>query len=294
MYRLLIDTNMLIRVALAALLALGIGGGAWSQSLCEGPFTWGKCPPQTPRIQADQQPQSTQSIQGAPNAPPASQQTEGSNNEQYRKDHTEKTAEDATEYWPFSIMGHRLKITDSLLALFTLFLVVVGVVQGWALIRTVNLARSEFNATHRPHIRIHSVKFHTPEVRREKDLEQVGAAVFYANDGDQEAIIEAINFSFELRQIPLDSDIALQGVAVLPKTPIAGGMRGWFQISDEWDVRTVKLTSDDNSRYFLIGRIVYRAPRGGLREMGFCRHFTWDAQRCRWETHDNPEYEYSY
>jgi hypothetical protein len=88
--------------------------------------------------------------------------------------------------------------------------------------------------------------------------------------GDQEAVIESINFSFELRQIPLDSDIVLQGVAVLPKTPIAGGMRGWFQVNDEWDVRTVKLTSDNNSRYFFIGRIVYRAPRGGLREMGFC------------------------
>jgi hypothetical protein len=169
----------------------------------------------------------------------------------------------------------------------TVVIAIVGVYQ-------VMLARSEFNATHRPHIRIHSVKFHTPEIKREKDLEQVGATVFYANDGDQEAVIESINFSFELRQIPLDSDIVLQGVAVLPKTPIAGGMRGWFQVNDEWDVRTVKLTSDNNSRYFFIGRIVYRAPRGGLREMGFCRHFTWDPRRCRWEIHDNPEYEYSY
>lgn len=49
----------------------------------------------------------------------------------------DERAEQGSEYWPFLIFGFRLKVTDSLLAVFTAFLVVIGAYQGWQLLRTV-------------------------------------------------------------------------------------------------------------------------------------------------------------
>ncbi len=46
-------------------------------------------------------------------------------------------AEKGSEYWPWLIFGLRLKVTDSLLAFFTCFLVIVGFWQGYHLNRTV-------------------------------------------------------------------------------------------------------------------------------------------------------------
>jgi hypothetical protein len=56
------------------------------------------------------------------------------------------TAKEASEYWPFSILGARLKITDSLLALFTFFLIIVGVGQGIFLGRTDNATHKAADA----------------------------------------------------------------------------------------------------------------------------------------------------
>jgi hypothetical protein len=57
-----------------------------------------------------------------------------------------KGAEEASEYWPFLILGSRLKITDSLLALFTFFLIIVGIIQGKFLYRTDQGTRIAANA----------------------------------------------------------------------------------------------------------------------------------------------------
>jgi hypothetical protein len=94
------------------------------------------------------------------------------------------SAEEASEYWPFLIFGTKLKITDSLLALFTLLLVLIGAWQGYKLKRTVDLAREEFIATHRPKIKIHAV-----EVRRTEVGENVflGASILAFNIGESVA-----------------------------------------------------------------------------------------------------------
>jgi hypothetical protein len=52
--------------------------------------------------------------------------------------------DDATEYW--DVVGHRLKITDTLLAIFTLALVLVGLWQGEMLRRTVAATRKSADA----------------------------------------------------------------------------------------------------------------------------------------------------
>jgi hypothetical protein len=49
---------------------------------------------------------------------------------------TKKSTDEASEYWTFLIFGAHLKITDSLLALFTFVLIFVGIGQGYFLART--------------------------------------------------------------------------------------------------------------------------------------------------------------
>ncbi len=68
----------------------------------------------------------------------------------------EYSANEGTEYWP-PVLGLRLKITDSLLALFTFLLFVATVFLGWATVRLWNTARDDFYATHRPRLRIRRV-----------------------------------------------------------------------------------------------------------------------------------------
>jgi hypothetical protein len=119
--------------AIAALLVL-LGGVA----LAESP----QPPPQTPSIKTEQQSdgaaksqsQREQQVAPAEQIPAAGQQHATSDAERQAERDAEKRAEEASEYGVF--FGRRLKITDALLALFTLFLVLVGIGQGIFLYRT--------------------------------------------------------------------------------------------------------------------------------------------------------------
>jgi hypothetical protein len=119
---------------IAVLVAVLLGFGAQSQ----------EAPPQTPQVQTDQQPdgaaksqpQSDQQTGPADQVPIIEQPNAAGNAERQANSDAEKRAEDAREYWPFHIFGARLKITDSLLALFTFLLIIVGGIQGVFLYRT--------------------------------------------------------------------------------------------------------------------------------------------------------------
>ncbi len=100
---------------------------------------------QAPRIETNQQPTGAAEGESNPNyqqdnalnARPVVPAIPSSHlNKEGRQDGNEAT-EEGSEYWPWLIFGFRLKVTDSLLALFTFFLVVVGTWQGYHLNRTV-------------------------------------------------------------------------------------------------------------------------------------------------------------
>jgi hypothetical protein len=101
-------------------------------------------PPQTPSVQTNQQvnspgkgePKTNEQINRAEIPPSVVSTAPPTGLNESSKCCLTKT-EEASEYWTFPILGHRLKITDSLLALFTLLLVVTGAWQGWHLRRTV-------------------------------------------------------------------------------------------------------------------------------------------------------------
>jgi hypothetical protein len=115
-------------------LALLLGGNAQSQ----------EPPPQAPQIQTERQPnsatksqpQTNEQTQAPDNISPGDQQRSASNTERHGDSDPQKRADEAREYWPFLIFGARLKVTDSLLALFTFVLVLVGIGQALFLYRT--------------------------------------------------------------------------------------------------------------------------------------------------------------
>src|ERR1700719_4104803 len=90
-------------------------------------------------------------------------------------------------YWPFLFFGTRLKITDSLLALFTLGLVVHGRAINY---QTVDLARAEFISTHRPKIRLRRI---TP-IGKLLPNTRTNLTIEAANIGDSKATITEIGF----------------------------------------------------------------------------------------------------
>jgi hypothetical protein len=91
-------------------------------------------PPQTPNVQTDQQ-----SISPGKSEPRS-------------KEEIESTTDATSEFWPFPIIGHRLKITDSLLAFFTFGLVIIAVWQGYQLRRTVLSAEKATEVTERAYV----------------------------------------------------------------------------------------------------------------------------------------------
>lgn len=92
--------------------------------------------------------------------------------------------EEGTEYWPIFWHLH-LKITDSLLALFTLMLVLATGFLGWSTILLWRVTRDEFNATHRPRIRVKHVWLKN-DIR---EGEQVKVDLVIVNSGDAPAIV---------------------------------------------------------------------------------------------------------
>src|SRR5215216_741345 len=103
-----------------------------------------EAPPQAPQVQSEQQTngatesqqQGTQQTTPTQQAPAIEQHNPAEDAKRQTDHDAEKRAEEAREYWPFHILGARLKITDSLLALFTFILIVVGIGQGIFLFRT--------------------------------------------------------------------------------------------------------------------------------------------------------------
>jgi len=126
---------------IAVILVVAIVFAGASFSIC-GPLQQTK---NAVGVQADQQPKSTAEDQtkGAQSALQSSKNLSTIHNleEAHRDKRTDhvgsESTQPGTEYWP-TVWGIKLKITDSLLALFTGFLILIGVWQGYQLRRSVD------------------------------------------------------------------------------------------------------------------------------------------------------------
>ncbi len=161
--------------------------------------------------------------------------------------------------------------------------------------KAVALSREEFAATHRPQIKIHSVKY-DPIVNKEGDVDfdKIGARVIFYNTGTGTATISVIRYSIRQRVGPLESGIF--GTEVVPPNHarIESGMGDSIEMPSDLEIRAARIAGDSTSKVYLIGVIYYSDQRGGRRQTSFCRVWGGTPQRRIWCPADEPEYEYSY
>jgi hypothetical protein len=187
------------------------------------------------------------------------------------------------------------KHAGSLTALGT-FAVAVFTLTLWRVTdRTLRLSRDEFNATHRPKIVIHSVKYvpkRDPSGDEAKD--EIGARVTFYNKGRSDAKITRIIYSIRQRRLPLDSEIPLPEEAAPRHVIIESGKGDIIECTSEIEIRAAREASRDMPTVLIV-RILYEDGRELLRQTGFCRQLIRSAHGYAWERIKGElEYEYSY
>lgn len=177
----------------------------------------------------------------------------------------QRRVDERSEYW--AILGHRLKITDALLALFTGLLFLVGSVQGGILIWQTILTRREFVVTHRPRLRVRII-----------ETDGLGGMTFITvvNVGETTATIVGIVGVFGLKRGArwLSGRPNLRFERPLPKedNPVlkCGERRGFGMSMNTPD--PAEIIEIENGREVLhaVGVVRYRDDIGTVRATGFC------------------------
>jgi hypothetical protein len=259
--------------------------------------SWGQSqePPQAQRVQVEQQPKGARKSDAEAEAEinksaqlarsiyssPSSNLNEKTNGD------PDQAKIEASEYW--TIFGRHLKITDTLLALFTFVLIAVGAWQGIQLKSTVDLAREEFIATHRPKIKLHTAEI-TRRVPEGDDVNRIGVSILCFNIG------ESVAKNVEVRgQIFAGSNFAVDVQRPIVKTfpEVLSGQKLRAQIESDYPVVDVASGKRRGVDYHCIGWIAYWDENGLRRETGFCLRAEF-TDRDRWVSAGKPEYEYDY
>lgn len=188
----------------------------------------------------------------------------------------------------------KLSIYTEALSDYTLWLVVativlggIGAYQGWQLRKTVRLARDEFNATHRPRIRVRRVAL-------ERDKEKRVSYVV-ANVGDSPAYITGgmANLVYRPRILGLPNLQKIEGITINSETLGPGGQHNFYivreEVMQEFQSEHQLVHPDNHTRtLYCYGFIKYTDDLGAIRETGFCRAFKSD----NFVRTDNADYEY--
>ena len=154
---------------------------------------------------------------------------------------------------------------------------------------SLELARQEFDATHRPQIIIH-----TFEKNRGID-KKIGAAFTYVNIGTSPAkIIEIETNIFFSNEHASNDTIMKEQFDKLLKPGEGSNYSVKSKISDLITIiEGMRAGRGQSHREILcIGRIKYLDLQGTARETGFCR--VYDTDQYCWQRNDNSDYEYSY
>jgi hypothetical protein len=180
-------------------------------------------------------------------------------------------------------------ISTVVIAVFTIVLALVGYFQARLIRKTIDLARQEFIATHRP-----KIKFHTAEITRRvnegDDVNRIGASILCFNVG------ESVAKNVEVRgQIFAGSNFAVdvQRPKVKTFSEVLSGDKLRAEINSDYPVVDVASGKRRGVDYHCIGWIAYWDENGLRRETGFCLRAEF-SDRDRWVSAGKPEYEYDY
>lgn len=269
--------------------------------------SWGQSKQETlPSAQTNQTPKSYE--RGTEQSPvivkilPAEESEEKTAADAHRED--EKTKNDR-QLTLFTARLFWATVALSVIALFQLF--VFGW-QGIQLKRTVNLGREEFNATHRPRMRLKHVWFTGDQFawRLNGPLE---VNLDIVNIGNTKARVTWINYASIIlptgqplpQRPPYDEIPPNDGVRISrfqTMGDLAGGITLARTVCDGIvDNRDVTEILWGRKRLYLVGSIEYW-DAAGLRQTAFCRSLTYSEyppktlEAGRFEVENDPDYEY--
>jgi hypothetical protein len=154
--------------------------------------------------------------------------------------------------------------------------------------RSVDLAKKEFVATHRPRITVHTFEVSSNEHGH------IGAVFTYVNSGGTPATINEIAHNIFF------SDGLRPGASMkerkLESKTLAAGEQTTFLIDSETTEESAvvaRMRADREQRaldLLCVGRIKYTDTQKIVRETGFCRRY--DTKSRIWVRVDNSDYEY--
>lgn len=276
-------------IAISLLLTSLTGGIAVSQS--------SKPPPQTPQIQSEQnsegaakgQHQGNNQANPTKQTAPAEEKNTADNSKRESNKDAERRTEEGSEYGVF--IGRRLKITDFLLALFTLFLVMVGIGQGIFLYRTdqgthkaadaakksADVAQNTLIATQRPWISV-KIELVSPLRFSEKDvkatfrftLKNVGVSpannvyvdpLLVPTFGEPGEALQKLQADYRGRKL---TDVQIGGLSLFPGDFETENIDVTLTREVDRNAREAKNvppnTLKDSLSPTLVGAVIYRSP----------------------------------
>jgi hypothetical protein len=161
-----------------------------------------------------------------------------------------------------------------------------------AALQAANIARQEFNATHRPKIRIHFIEFRRVPHKGDDDWDRIGARFLCFNIG--EAPAQTIEVRGEIKAVA-DLPINVQRLLIKTLPVVVSGEKFIFDIHSDWLVRELVSREKQGLPSFkCMGTIVYSDGNGTRRETAFCRELNISASGESWVKVGGPQYEYEY
>jgi hypothetical protein len=207
----------------------------------------------------------------------------------------ERTTEDPVAYFTFWLTG------------FTGVLACVGFGQGALINRQIQLGREEFNATHRPRLRVRNIdvrhvggidvcatdgKIEVPGIG-----EPLGGQFYVSNIGDAEARLREAHMMFYARSGPLPMSRPYEGQdgnLLVPKGWLAPG--GSVPLIFSQPLICADRTTDTfidplQTDLYALGWIEYEDRAGNRRRTAFARAYNTGMWRFHPPQHASPDYE---
>ena len=288
---------MLIRAAVTAFAFLGAHTALAQPSESTSPLHWGK-----PKSGSPESPNAepTPDLRGTKQVPLAVEVIRTEADKERERSERNRAEDKAAEEHELVKATWWLVIITGALAVFTALLYWstrriaidardTGAAALAASSEATNLARAEFNATHRPEIIVHTCESTTDSHATGDGL---GAQITIVNKGTSPAIVEKIEgklfYAQELRPGTLLDDLG-----VTAKPLVAGGQFDMAILGEPGSAILPYLpVRPGDAAFWCIGRITYTDTDRRKRQTGFCRSL--DRKTMRWVREPNSDYEYAY
>jgi hypothetical protein len=157
--------------------------------------------------------------------------------------------------------------------------------------RSIDLAREEFIATHRPKVILHTIEFR--RIPGDDAVDRIGASILCFNKGTTVAKRVEVRGTI-IAGANIVVDVPRPVIKVFEN--VLSGQKLWFEVKSEWPIREIVPRQQSNlGSFHCVGTIVYFDQSETRRETGYCFVIpTVVAGGERWERAKGNEYNYAY